>query len=110
MPTNLINQLLGEFRGDTLNGVASALGESPSKTQSALSAVVPALFGGLANKTSTVAGADAILETIRQNKFDSGRFLDTTNAVKGPTGITGLIDAGRPLLDSIFGSRTSCGR
>src|SRR5688572_13452617 len=100
MPMNLVNQMLGEFRGDTLNRVSTALGESPAKTQSALGAAVPALIGGLANKVTTAGDANALLDLIKGNRFDSGPYADTASAVKAPSGLSGLIDAGRPLLDS----------
>src|SRR5262245_49636328 len=103
---NLINQILGEFRGDTLNSVSSALGESPAKTQTALGAAVPALVGGLANRATNAGDANALLDLIRGQHFDSGQYADAATAVKGPTGPTRLIDTGRPLLDSIFGNRT----
>ncbi|HKE83648.1 MAG TPA: OmpA family protein [Vicinamibacterales bacterium] len=106
MPTNLINQLLGDLRGDTLNSVSSALGESPAKTQSALGAAVPAVVGGLANKVNTAGDANALLDLIKGNHLDAGPYTDAASAVKGPSGLSGLIDTGRPLLDSVFGSRT----
>src|SRR5262245_4324749 len=103
---NLINQILGEFRGDTLNSVSSALGESPAKTQTALGAAVPALVGGLANRATNTGDANAMLDLIRGQHFDSGQYADAASAVKGPSGLTRLIDTGRPLLDSVFGNRT----
>src|SRR5215510_4198620 len=103
---NLINQILGEFRGDTLNSVSSALGESPAKTQTALGAAVPALVGGLANRATNAGDANALLDLIRGQHFDSGQYADTATAVKGPSGLNRLIDTGRPLLDSVFGNRT----
>lgn len=106
MPTNLISQLLGDLRGDTLNSVSSALGESPAKMQSALGAAVPAVVGGLANKVTTASDANALLDLIRGNHLDSGPYTDTASAVKGPSSLWGLIDTGRPLLESVFGSRT----
>src|SRR5215510_13568997 len=103
---NLINQILGEFRGDTLNSVSSALGENPAKTQTALGAAVPALVGGLANRATNTGDANAMLDLIRGQHFDSGQYADAASAVKGPSGLTRLIDTGRPLLDSVFGNRT----
>ena len=107
MPTNLVNEMLGVFQGDTLNRVSSVLGESPAKTQSALGAAVSALVGGLANRVTTAGDANALLDLIKGNHFDSGPYTDTASAVTAPSGLSGLIDTGRPLLDSVFGSRTS---
>lgn len=107
MSTNLVNDLLNDFRGDALNQVASALGEGASKTQAALGGAIPALISGLANKASTTEGAQGILDLIRQNKLDTGQYADALSAVKGPNGIASLMDIGRPLLDFVFGSKSS---
>jgi len=104
MSTNLIAQIINEFRGDTLNGVASALGETPAKTQTALGGVVPALIGGLAANASSDQG-HSLLNIIKGNKLDSGSFTDVASAVKAPGGINTLLSMGRPLMDSLFGVR-----
>ncbi len=102
---NLINQMLGDFRGDALKNVSTVLGESPGQTQTALGAAVPALVGGLANRATNAGEANALLDLIRGNHFDSGEYADTASALK-PNALNRLIDTGRPLLDSVFGSRT----
>ena len=107
MTTNLLTQLMDEFRGDATSGVASALGESPARTQMALGAVVAALIGGLAKKASTTDQAGNVLDLIKRNKLDSGAFTDVASAFKAPGGINSLIDAGRPLLDSVLGGRSA---
>jgi outer membrane protein OmpA-like peptidoglycan-associated protein len=99
--------LTSTIRGDTLNRIASALGESPAKTETALGAVLPALMGGLASKASTPAGADDLLDQIRLNQLDSPQYSDVTAAVKAPAGMMGLVNAGRPMLDTVLGGRTS---
>src|SRR5688572_6868768 len=83
MSTNLIAQIMNEFRGDTLNGVASALGETPAKTQAALGGVVPALIGGLAANASSDQG-HSLFNIIKGNKLDSSSFTDIASAVKAP--------------------------
>ena len=104
MSTNLIAQIMNEFQGDTLNGVASALGETPAKTQTALGGVVPALIGGLAAHASSDQG-HSLLNIIKGNKLDSGSFTDVASIVKAPGGINTLTSMGRPLMDSLFGPR-----
>jgi outer membrane protein OmpA-like peptidoglycan-associated protein len=106
MATNLIAQMMNEFRGDTLNGVASALGETPAKTQSALGGVVPALIGGLAGSVTSPDQANSLLNVIKTNKLDSGPFTDISGAVRAPGGINSLMTMGRPLMDSLFGGRS----
>ena len=105
MATNLIAGLMNEFRGDTLNRVASALGESPARTESALGGVLPALMGGLIGKASTSAGAGEFLDLIRRSKLDSRQYADPASAMTAPDGLTSLMNAGRPLLDFVLGGR-----
>jgi hypothetical protein len=105
--TDIVAQLMNEFRGDTLGRVASALGESPAKTATALGAVLPALMGGLVNKASTTAGASDLLDGIRRNKLDARSFGDTSSAIATSDGILKLMNAGRLMLESVFGARTN---
>jgi OmpA-OmpF porin, OOP family len=103
--TSLISQLMNEFQGDTLHTVASTIGESSARTQSALGGVLPALMGGIDNNASTVDQAAGLLDLIKRNNLDFGTFGDASSAIRAPGGINGLINAGRPLLDSLFGRR-----
>jgi OOP family OmpA-OmpF porin len=105
MATNLIAQVMNEFRGDTLDSIASAMGETPDKTQTALGGVVPALIGGLAGSASTSDQANSLLNVIKGNRLDTGPFADVASAVRAPGGINGLLSMGRPLLESLFGGR-----
>jgi outer membrane protein OmpA-like peptidoglycan-associated protein len=102
--TNIVSQLLAQLGGGTLSTIASGLGESASNTQSALSAVLPALVGGLDQQASTTAGAASLLQLMRGNNMDSERYGDVASATTG-TGLMSLIDVGRPLLGSVFGTR-----
>jgi outer membrane protein OmpA-like peptidoglycan-associated protein len=106
MAISLLNQLMNDLKGDSLGNIASALGETPARTESALGAALPALISGLAGKASTTSQATSLLDTIKRNNLDSGIFGDPASALSAPGGITGLINMGRPLLDSVFGGRT----
>jgi len=103
---NLISDLLDQFRGATLTGVASALGESPTRTQAALGAVIPAAIGALVARASNADQANGILEMITRNQFDSAESGDVSTAVKAPGGISNLMNLGGPLLSQVFGSRS----
>lgn len=98
---------MNEFGGDTLGRVATSLGESPVKTETALGVVLPALMGGLAGKGSTSAGADDLLDLIKRNKFDNPKYGDISGAISAPDSLTNLATSGRSMLDSVFGARTS---
>ena len=106
MTSNLMTELMNDFRGDSLSSIASAVGQNPATTQSAIAAVLPALIGGLAYKASTTDQASNLLDLITRNKLDSDTFASTSSAVRAPGGINSLMNVGRPLLDSIFGNRS----
>jgi outer membrane protein OmpA-like peptidoglycan-associated protein len=101
--TSLFTQLINDFKGDTLSSVASVIGETPARTESALGSVIPALISGLASKASTSGQATDLLDIIRSNGLDSANVADAATAFKGPGGITGLGDTGRFLMESLFG-------
>ena len=105
MATSLVSQLMNEFRGDTLNAVASTLGESAVRTQSALGGALPALMGGIDTKASTIDAAASLLDLMKRNNLDSATFGDVSSAIRAPGGINGLINLGRPLLETLFGRR-----
>ncbi|HEY1303214.1 MAG TPA: OmpA family protein [Vicinamibacterales bacterium] len=105
MATNLIAQMMNEFRGDTLSSVASAIGETPDRTQTALGGVLPALIGGLANNTTSSDQANSLLNVIKGNRLDTGPAADIASAVRAPGGVNSLIGTGRGLLDSLLGGR-----
>jgi Bacterial protein of unknown function (DUF937) len=104
---NLIGQFVRDFRGDTLNRLAFALGESPVRIQAGLGAVLPAIMGGLAAKASTTVGASSLIDLIRLNQFDSPDYADISAAVGAPDGIISLINAGRPAVDAALAGRTN---
>ena len=106
MTSNLMTELMNDFRGDSLSSVASAVGQNPATTQSAIAAALPALIGGLVYKASTADQASNLLDVITRNKLDSDAFASPSNAVKAPGGLNSLMNVGRPLLDSIFGNRS----
>ena len=105
MATSLFTDLISNFKGDALSTMASAIGETPTRTENALGGVLPALIAGLASKASTSGQASDLLNVIRDNNLDSGRLADVTRAVKEPGGMTGLGNTGRILMESIFGGR-----
>jgi OmpA-OmpF porin, OOP family len=104
---NLIGEFVRDFRGDTLNRVAFALGESPVRIQTGLGAVLPAIMGGLAAKASTTAGASSVIDLIRLNQLDSPDYADASAAIGAPDGVITLINVGRPVVDTALAGRTS---
>lgn len=106
MTSNLMTELMNGFRGDSLNSIASALGQNPATTQSAFAAALPALIGGIVNKATTTDQARNLLELITRNKLDSDTFAHPSTAVKASGGIDSLMTVGGPLMEAIFGNRS----
>ena len=107
MATNLMAELTDVFQGDVLSRIASTIGESPARTQAAVGSVLPAMIGGLANKVSTAERAGRLLDLIRRHGLDSDAFTDPVRALTAPDGPNTMINAGGPLIDSIFGARST---
>lgn len=105
MTANLLTQLMNDFRGDAFDGISSALGESPARTQSALGTVLPALLGGLALKAATSDQAGNLLNLIKTNRLDT--VADASGTLREPGGFNTLVNMGRPLMNSIFGGRSA---
>jgi OOP family OmpA-OmpF porin len=103
MAPDIFNQITNEFRGDTLNQLASLIGESPAKTQTAVSSVVPAILSGLANKVSTTEGANDIVDLIRKNNLSSISPEDLYR----PNAANQLAATGKSIIDLGLGSRVN---
>ena len=106
MAPNFLNQLTTEFGGDTLTSIASAIGESPAKTRTALSSVLPAVLSGLANKASTTEGATELLDVMKRNNLDTSQYANVAGAIGAPNAAANLIGTGSSLLNTVFGGRT----
>ena len=105
MAPNLLRLVTDEFRGDTLNRVASAIGETPAKTQAALGGAIPALLAGIGNRVSTTSGAGEVFDAIRSNNLDTNQFATAASALTAPNGAIGLTAMGPSLLKTVLGDR-----
>jgi outer membrane protein OmpA-like peptidoglycan-associated protein len=103
MAADLSNQITKEFGGEALNQIASVIGETPAKAQSALGSLVPAVLGSLAGKASTTEGANDVIDLIRKNNLTS---VDV-NDIYRPGAATNLANTGRSVVDSLFGGKLS---
>lgn len=103
MATNLLDLLSNAVSPDIVQGLSRSVGESDSAVRSGVSALLPALLGGLANKSSTPSGAGSVLSMLTGANVDSGLLGTMGNLLGG--GQTGsLIQLGTSLLSGLFGS------
>jgi OmpA-OmpF porin, OOP family len=101
MAPDLLNQITKQLSGDSLNQIASIIGETPTKTQSALSSLVPATLSSLAGKAATTQGANDVLDLIRKNNLTS---VDVGDLAR-PGGATNLSSIGRSIENVVFGNK-----
>ena len=104
MAVNLISQVENEFSDDAISTMASILGETPAKILGALKYAVPAVVGGLYQRTQTTQGASEVLGLLQRGGFDG--TASPTSLLKG-TGVQDLVKTGGPLVSALFGPRQS---
>jgi OOP family OmpA-OmpF porin len=102
---NLLELLRREFSSDAVAKIASAVGEPPAKTQSAIGALLPALLGGLASRASSSQGAGDLFKLLDQSGIDGSRYTNLGDALSASGGASELMRVGRSLASSIFGNR-----
>lgn len=107
MSVNLLDLVKSQLTGSVMSQAASFLGESESGTQSALSAALPAVLGGIVNKASTTDGAKGILDLIKSQNHDGGILNNFGNILSSPSQAQGLVQSGSGLISSILGDKAS---
>ena len=100
---DLFTQLTNEFRGETINRIASVVDETPAKTQTAISSLVPALLSSLASQASTTSGANHVLDVIRRNNLTLVALGEVTHT----EGIANLANTGRSFMDFSLGNKST---
>ena len=105
MAINLIEQLTREFSGDTLGRIASALGESENKVQSAIGGLAPAMVAALAGKAASPQGLADITDLMKTSGFDGSQPRGLSSLLTGGGGITDLLSRGGSMVSNLFGSR-----
>ncbi len=100
MSFNLIDAAKGLFGGDLLGKASSYLGESENSVSKAMGGILPALLGGIADKTSATEGANMV-SGLAQEHHSSG-IMGNIAGFFGTDG-GGLLNKGASLLGSLFG-------
>jgi hypothetical protein len=106
MSINLLDLVKQSAGGDLAGMAAKFLGESEGATSSALSALLPAVLGGMAQKASTQDGAKSLLSLVTGPNVDTG-ILDNLGSLFGSGGskATALMSVGSTLMSSLFGDK-----
>lgn len=64
MADSIVDMILGAIKPDMVAELGAKLGLDPAKTQSIITAAVPAMLGGIATTAATPAGAQAIASAV----------------------------------------------
>ncbi|HEY5861758.1 MAG TPA: DUF937 domain-containing protein, partial [Casimicrobiaceae bacterium] len=107
MTTNLLS-LAQSVMGSDFSSLASQfLGESPGATQGALTSLLPAVLGGVAQKGATPDGATDLMGLINRSNLDVGSLGNIAGLFGGGSGgANALMKAGTSLVPALFGDKS----
>lgn len=103
MSYNLVEAAKGLFTTEITNKASSYLGESSSAVSKAISGILPTVFLGLADKSSTPEGANAVSQMAEEQS--KGGILDNIGSFFGGDN-SGLISKASGMLGSLFGNKS----
>src|SRR5262245_33825571 len=101
MATNLVSLVMQFLTPDMITRIAAVLGLDRNNAQTAVSAAVPALLAGLGGVAAKPAGAENLVNAIRQQSSVPDSFA---NMFSG-SGQSSLVDQGSTLLRSLLGGQ-----
>ena len=103
MSINLLKMLQDSMGSAVVDQASKFLGESSANTSSGISALLPALLGGVIGKGSTESGASGILDMITKGNHDGGIMDSIGSMFGGGSSTSNLMNAGSLLTSSLFG-------
>ena len=107
MGINLLEIVKNQFSPALFAKIAGLVGEKSGDTQKAIDILLPSVLGGLANKATTLTGADNLLDMINEGGHD-GRIFDTlTTLLGGGIATQGVLRIGNDVVNTLFGDKLS---
>ena len=107
MNANLLSLAQQALGGDFSKLAGQFLGESPGSTQTALSSLLPAVIGGIAQKGATPQGASGLMSLINGANLDVSTLGNIAGLFGGGgSGVNALLKAGTgSLVPGLFGDK-----
>src|SRR5262245_16756973 len=105
MAIDLVDLVKGLITPDVIQKAATHVGETSDVTQKALGGIVPTLIGALANTGSTSDGAQQLIRMLDAGKYDGGVLSNVMSLFGGGATTQSTLNAGKGILESLFGSR-----
>lgn len=107
MGINLLEFVKNQFSPALMSKIGGLVGEKSADTQKAIDVLLPSVLGGLANKATTLTGADNLLDMINEGGHD-GRIFDTlTTLLGGGIATQGVLRIGNDVVNTLFGDKLS---
>jgi len=108
MSTNLLSLAQQALGSDFSKLAGQFIGESPDATQSALTSLLPAVLGGIANKGATTDGAAGLMSLINGANLDVNALGNIAGLFGGGgTALNGLMKAGAgSFVPALFGDKS----
>ena len=106
MATDLMGLIGGVLDNGVVEQIGKVVGESPTRTQAAVSGAVPSVLAGMLNHaTSSPSGAGQLLSMLSTGGFErvTGNLGGILGGGQGP--VDQLVGSGRNILGSLFGPR-----
>ncbi len=107
MNANLLSLAQQALGSDFTKLAGQFLGESPGSTQTALSSLLPAVIGGIAQKGATPQGASGLMSLINGANLDVSSLSNIAGLFgSGGSGVNALLKAGTgSLVPGLFGDK-----
>lgn len=105
MAINLIDILQKQLGDSMVNQASSFLGESESKTKTAIGGILPALLGIMTKKADSNAGANALFNAVKDGGFDGRKLNNIASLFSGGNATNDLMKSGSGILDMLMGNK-----
>lgn len=100
---NLLALVSEQINPDFIRNASGLIGESEESTQSAISAMVPALMGAIAQKGSTEGGAADLMQMLSEQSGVGGTLENVADILGDAESSQGLLDSGNSLVSGLLG-------
>lgn len=107
MSINVLESLKEHLTGDVVSNLAALVGESSTETESALTATIASLFGGLIKQSGDNQLMDNLFNMLKSGEYDGGLLSNLGALSRGGDETKHLLSKGSNLLSSLFGDKVS---
>jgi hypothetical protein len=101
---NIVSLAMNMLTPAIIGRIATALGVNPTIAQMAITAIIPALFGGIAGKAAQPSGLGVLTGLLGQQ---SPSMLGNLGDMIGGSGQANLVSGGTSALNALFGNATT---